>query len=90
MPLPEAIENKPVLLDGLYFYMEAFQTLSSCRNIGQGVIGPIPWSALSQYADRHNIKDEESFLLLEIYLQKMDAMYVKHVTDELKRTASGG
>ena len=83
MPLPEAIENQPTLLDGLGMYMDAFQTLSSCRTFGQGFIGPIPWTAIDRYAERYNIKDEESYLLLETYIQKMDDVYTKHITDKM-------
>lgn len=87
MELPEAIENQPVLLDGLGIYMTAFQSLSTCRAFSQGTIGPIPWLAIERYAERYDF-DEDSFTLLEVYIQKMDDVYIKHMIDEMKKNAS--
>lgn len=51
-PLPDVIQNAPQLLPGLEPYYEAFVELSTCREHGMG-LGPIPWTAIDRYGQRH-------------------------------------
>ena len=63
------LDNAPKLTNGLQFYLEAFRSLRSDRQIGMG-IGPIPWSAIERYATRHNLDNDE----LETFERHMRAM----------------
>jgi hypothetical protein len=56
-PLPDVIANAPQLFPGLEMYYEAFTELSTCRSQGFGV-GPIPWTAIDRYGDRHGFLGE--------------------------------
>lgn len=48
-PLPEWYINQPQIEPFDYFYMEAFQELSTERQMGMG-LGPIPNSKIKEYA----------------------------------------
>ena len=56
-PIPDVIANAPQLLPGLEGYFEAFTELSTCRQSGMSM-GPIPWSAVNEYAKRYNYSGE--------------------------------
>jgi hypothetical protein len=74
LPLPDWIQNKPVLGQGLEFYYMAFIDLNSCRIIGMGE-GPIPWTAIHQYAVKYDIYDAEFDRFLTI-ITNMDHAYL--------------
>lgn len=77
MPVPDAIQNAPVLAPGLELYWEAFMELSSCRSIGMG-IGPIPWTAIRAYAAYLGLGDGEDFHRFQTLVRGMDAVYLDH------------
>lgn len=83
MPVAASIRNAPVLLPGLEFYMTAFMDLSSCRQIGFDV-GPIPFTAVSEYASRYDITGEQ-FHVFWALIKQMDAAYLKHRADSRKK-----
>lgn len=56
-PLPDVIANAPQLFPGLEAYYEAFTELSTCRTNGMAM-GPIPWSAINEYAKRYDYTGE--------------------------------
>lgn len=78
-PIPERILNAPALLPGLEFYYTAFLELSTCRSAGFGV-GPIPWTAVNDYATRLGLTDDE-FEGFSVVLKRLDAAYVSHETE---------
>lgn len=82
-PLPEAIANAPTLYLGLDFYFRAFLDLNTCRDMGMGR-GPLPWTALVQYAGEMGLtgEDKEDFLYL---LQKVDNDYLEWARDQDKK-----
>jgi len=53
-PLPKKIANAPDLLIGSEFYYSAFNSLNTCRPVSMG-IGPIPWTAINDYAIRYKL-----------------------------------
>lgn len=81
--MPKAIQDAPVLLPGLGFYYEAFLELSSCRQIGMGT-GPIPWTAIQEYADRVGIRGQERERFTEV-IRAVDVAYLEHQVKELKK-----
>jgi hypothetical protein len=82
MPLPERIQNAPELLMGLELFYGAFMDLTSCRGTGYGTEGPIPWTAVRQWAQVHGL-DEEQAEDLEYYIAQMDETYLKFKTKKL-------
>ncbi len=76
LPIPDKIRNAPFLLPGLHFYYQAFLDLSTCRPLGMSE-GPIPWSAINTYAERHELTDDDYdrfFILIRV----MDVAYLEH------------
>lgn len=59
----KALDNRPDLLPGLDFYLNAFRELRYDRQIGMAV-GPIPWSSIDRYAARHGIHGDDFDVLL--------------------------
>ncbi len=76
MPLPDSIANKPEITAGLEIYWQAFTDLNTSRQLGMAE-GPIPWTAINQWAIRHHIVDDD-FDRLVLILKGMDAVYMKH------------
>jgi hypothetical protein len=56
-PLPDVIANAPEIHMGLEAYYEAFMDLSTSRGVGMA-LGPIPWTAVDRYAERHGYTGE--------------------------------
>jgi len=82
-PLGRRFAEKPALNTGLEIYYEAFNALSTCRQIGMG-IGPIPWTAVRQYAEdlgMEGISRDRLFTLVS----EMDSVYIEHVTKDMKK-----
>ena len=61
---------------GLELFYGVYVDLSSCRPIGWGP-GPIPWTAVDQYARRYGIVGEQ-FDDLVYYIRAMDLAYLAH------------
>lgn len=74
--LPKAIKNAPVLLPGLQIYIEAFDRLGTCRQIGFGGVGQISWFQIQEYCDRTGITDEEQREDMEYHINALDAAYI--------------
>ena len=79
MPLPGKIANAPKLTLGLAMYWTAFWDLNSCRG---GMGGPIPWTAIHDYAARQGIEGEQ-FDSLVSHVRALDAAL--HEYEESKR-----
>src|SRR5690606_27660978 len=76
LPLPQAIQNAPELLPGLALYYNAYVELDSCRPFGLGP-GPIPWTAVEQYAQLLGF-DREQTEDLHHHVRAMDRAYLEH------------
>lgn len=66
---PDAIKDAPDLLKGLDLYYDAFFELGTCRG---GMGGPIPWTAMRQYAESVGIEDGEDFDMFVYLIRVMD------------------
>lgn len=82
IPLPDKIANRPTLGIGLEMYMDAFNRLSTCRQLGMGV-GPIPWTAIGLYAVQAEL-DTDHTDKLYYYIEAMDAAFLKWSADRNK------
>lgn len=73
-PLPERIQNAPQLHLGLQLYYDAFFELNTCRTVGMG-LGPIPWTAVIDYARAFEFDDEQTDSLI-YFVREMDAAFL--------------
>ena len=64
MPAPDMVM--------LGFWIDAWRELYSCRQIGSG-LGPIPFTAIVEYAKVYEIEDFEEFLFM---IRIMDNTYL--------------
>lgn len=82
--LPEKIQNAPELFLGLDLYYTAFLDLNSCRAIGYGEEGPIPWTAISIYCERKRFDSETTYDMFYL-IRAMDNNYLKWKAEKTKR-----
>lgn len=75
--MPSRIQNAPELQDGLEIYQTAFNLLTSSRQLSQGCIGPIPYSAIANFCREEGITDE---LRDDIFyhVERLDKAYLEH------------
>ncbi len=85
--MPDAIRDAPELLTGLENYFSAFWELGTCRPIGMGGAGYIPWTAIDQYARRKKYSDEEFDVLLYM-VRKMDDAWIDHQNEKAKAASN--
>jgi hypothetical protein len=76
-PIPEQFLNAPELFSGLDLYYMAFMDLTSCRQLSQGVMGPISWANLQSYCNEYGIHGEQREDLF-YFTMKMDEAYLKN------------
>jgi len=74
---------------------EAFEKLSTCRQIVMGAIGPIPWSAIDQYAQRMGVVDDElAYEDFVAIIQELDEAFIerrsKDIAAEKKKAEANG
>lgn len=62
--------------------LEAWQELDSCRHLGYGYAGPIPTTAVYEWADRNDI-DAELAVILVAVIRHLDAMRAERIASEL-------
>lgn len=73
---PRFLRDKPELACGLELFFEAFLTLCTCRAIGM-TAGPIPYTAVLEYAKHHDL-DRETADLLWLHVSQMDNEYLRY------------
>lgn len=81
-PLPQWLRNAPRLWPGLSPIYAAFVELSTCRTFGM-TPGPIPWTAIMQYADLEGMDGDERANLLYL-IRAMDRAFLGHSTGDKK------
>lgn len=74
VPLPKRIQNAPRILLGLEIFYSAYTELSSTRSAGFGS-GPIPWTAIKDYAAAYEIEGEQAEDLF-YFIRMMDNAYL--------------
>jgi len=82
--LPKKVEEAPVIKIGLEIYFSAYVELMSCRQVGYGYVGAIPWTAVAQYAQFHSF-DHDQFLDLSFFVRSLDEAYLKWSEDRLDK-----
>lgn len=76
LPLPNRIQNAPVLWLGLEFFYSAFLDLNTCRPSGWN-LGPIPWSAIADYANAMDVIGEQRDDLF-FFVRSLDSAYLEY------------
>ncbi len=65
---------------------DAFETLSTCRQIGMSGVGPIPWSSIDQFARQQGFADDEIAYNDFLYImQSLDELFLKRKSAEIER-----
>lgn len=81
--LEEEVAQEEELDAWQWFWLLAFRRLNSCRPVGMGV-GPIPWTAIHQYALAEHM-DSFGETVLEAIISRMDNVYLEHYAEEQER-----
>lgn len=81
--LPAAIRDAPDVPLGLEIYFQAFWELTTCRGGGMGLI-PISWMTIIEYAQLHELDDEQTDDLL-YFVRAMDKAYMEHHAAKLEQ-----
>ena len=84
-PLPDWFYEQPQIDDNDYFYLEAFQELSTCRSSGMG-IGPIPWRDIIEYARMYGLCNMMQDVFLRV-IRSMDNKFLEWYNKETERKA---
>lgn len=74
-PLPDAIRDAPELEFGLELFYIAFSDLSSSRQLGEVVPGPIAWGDIQRYCEVYGIEGEQREDLF-YHVQHLDKAYL--------------
>jgi hypothetical protein len=75
-PLPAKFLNAPGLDEWWNWYFLAFLDLSSCRS-GMGD-GPIMWTAMNAYAERHGLTTLDDYLFFKELINSIDTAYIEY------------
>lgn len=86
-PVPKAILEAPALEDDYQArVLDAFWKLSTCRSLGMGAPGPIPWTAAKDFAHENGFDSDEtefeSFILL---IYEMDDEFLEYQSEKSER-----
>lgn len=84
-PFPEWYLDFPEILPGEEFYLIAFWTLSTERQVSQGALGRIPWSRAMNYAVKKGVAPDMLDAFWQI-VSTLDAAYLEGQRTEYKKT----
>lgn len=87
LPLPQRIQNAPSLAFGMQLYYGAFFELSTCRQASMS-LGPIPWTAIKDYAIAHELDEEQTEDLFH-FVRVLDNEYLRRENAKA-RSKTGG
>lgn len=77
---PARIQNAPDLLPGLEIYYDAFNRLTSSRALAKGLVGAIPYSAISGYCKDEGIEGETREDMI-YHVERLDLAYISWQID---------
>lgn len=85
-PVPQSILEAPALEDSYQArVLDAFWKLSTCRSLGMGAPGPIPWTATKDFAEKHYFDTDdieyEAFILL---IYEMDDEFLEYQSAKME------
>ncbi|MCM1497280.1 MAG: hypothetical protein NC124_02325 [Clostridium sp.] len=82
--IPENLRNVPVINPDYEFYWHCFNDLSSDREMGQGVIGNIPWSSVYMYCQAYDLGMDTTQDVFSI-VRQVDNFYCDKINGETTR-----
>lgn len=85
MEIPKTIREAPRLDGGLTHYWEAFLDLGTCRRYHFGGEGPIPWTAIHQWADWWGFDDVDDRAMFCRIMRRVDNWYLERQAEEAKK-----
>ncbi len=59
------LDEQPILDVAALLCLDAWQTLETCRALGYGVLGPIPYTAILAWAREHRLDPEARMILVD-------------------------
>lgn len=83
------IANPPELRPWLQWIVASFDELKSCRQIGFGACGAIPWDAIRKYAETYGLTECESEDFHEL-IRHMDLMELKEQHRKAEQEQASG
>jgi hypothetical protein len=86
-PIPARFLTAPELYAGLGLYHMAFMDLTTCRQISQGVMGPISWQSIQNYCNEYDIHGEQREDMF-YFVQKLDEAYLNWSHDKAAQEAT--
>lgn len=89
MPLPKWASERPAVDPEDVFYLRAFDELASCRQVGFSA-GPIPWTAIVEYADRLGLDAENAADLVDMIRELDEAWLTEQAKKRQTNTAASG
>ena len=75
IPLPEALQNAPILWPGNELYYNAFLELNTERPLGWSSMGPIPHSKIREYCYLEQLDQEQTERMLWL-IPKLDRKFL--------------
>lgn len=84
-----ALEERPDLDIWQGIAWQCFQECGTCRAIGGAGPGPIPWSAVHQWAGAHSVTDPDDFDDLLYLVCELDAVWLRDVAAKMKPGDAG-
>lgn len=73
------MQSKPALEDHLWPVWKAFWEISSDRQIGFGVVGPIHFTSRDRYATRYGIDGVDEFDRFSALIRAMDDVFLERM-----------
>lgn len=73
---------------GFEFYFDAFDELSTARQVGMG-LGPIPFTAIAEYFRMYEISAFESFDDFSFVIRRMDKVFLELNSADPKKPSGG-
>lgn len=81
LPLPDWAVDAPEVPEAMFWYIQAYWQLDSCRAWAEHTPKAIPWTAILQYAEYHNA----DFDVLLPIIHAMDSEYISYSVNQMKK-----
>ena len=66
----------PEVPEGWASFLNAYGELQTCRPLGFGGFGPIPWTAIARWADAHGLDADERQTLTRV-IRALDGVFLE-------------
>ena len=84
--IPDDEDSAPEIGSWDGFWFDAFWKLSTCRGIGPGGAGPIPWTAVVAYARQQQLDGPLTEFLVEA-ISAMDGVWLEDQREQAEAQA---